>query len=151
MTWEVYLAQFELLANAQGWDDNEKALQLISSLRGATLEVLAHLTPAQRTDYSSIVEVLQRRYGHHQQVEVHWACLKARVQGRVESLPQLAQELDTLVHNACSSAMEDMVTILTRDYFVDALQNRELQLYIKQAHPQDIQVALAKPLELEMW
>ncbi|KAG0730516.1 hypothetical protein GWK47_028093 [Chionoecetes opilio] len=42
-----------------------------------------------------------------------------------------------------------MVEELTMDHFVDALQNRELQLYIKQAHPKDVREALAGALELE--
>ncbi|ROT62946.1 hypothetical protein C7M84_019192 [Penaeus vannamei] len=149
VAWEAYLAQFELLAGAQGWDDNEKALQLVSGLRGAALEVLAHLTSQQRTVYSHVVGALQRRFGHHHQAEGYRARLKARVRARGESLPQLAQELETLVRHAYPAAAEDMVTVLTRDYFVDALQDRELQLYIKQAHPEDVQVALAKALELE--
>jgi len=149
VAWEAYLAQFELLAGAQGWDDDEKALQLVSSLRGAALEVLAHLTPSQRTVYSNLVGALQRRFGHHQQAEVYRARLKARVRARGESLPQLAQELETLVRRAYPVAAEDMVTVLTRDYFVDALQDRELQLYVKQAHPEDVWVALARALELE--
>jgi len=149
VAWEAYLAQFELLAGAQGWDDDEKALQLVSGLRGAALEVLAHLTSQQRTVYSHVVGALQRRFGHHHQAEVYRARLKARVRARGESLPQLAQELETLVRHAYPAAAEDMVTVLTRDYFVDALQDRELQLYIKQAHPEDVQVALARALELE--
>ncbi|XP_069986319.1 uncharacterized protein [Penaeus vannamei] len=149
VAWEAYLAQFELLAGAQGWDDNEKALQLVSGLRGVALEVLAHLTSQQRTVYSHVVGALQRRFGHPHQAEVYRFRLKARVRARGESFPQLAQELETLVRHAYPAAAEDMVTVLTRDYFVDALQDRELQLYIKQAHPEDVQVALARALELE--
>ncbi|ROT64722.1 putative nitric oxide synthase-like [Penaeus vannamei] len=149
VAWEAYLAQFELLAGAQGWDDHEKALQLVSGLRGAALEVLAHLTSQQRTVYSHVVGALQRRFGHHHQAEVYRARLKARVRAKGESLPQLAQELETLVRHAYPAAAEDMVTVLTRDYFVDALQDRELQLYIKQVHPEGVQVALARALELE--
>nr|XP_027213555.1 uncharacterized protein LOC113806594 [Penaeus vannamei] len=149
VAWEAYLAQVELLAGAQDWDDNEKALQLISGLRGVALEVLAHLTSQQRTVYSHVVGALQRRFGHHHQAEMYLARLKARVRARGESLPQLAQELETLVRHAYPAAAEDMVTVLTRDYFVDALQDRELQLYIEQAHPEDVQVALARALELE--
>ncbi|MPC47414.1 hypothetical protein E2C01_041159 [Portunus trituberculatus] len=52
VAWEAYLAQFELLANAQAWDEDECALQLVSSLRGAAFEVLAHLTLVQRTSYT---------------------------------------------------------------------------------------------------
>ena len=39
VAWEAYPAQFELLADAQGWDDAEWALQLVSYLRGPALKV----------------------------------------------------------------------------------------------------------------
>jgi len=111
--------------------------------------VLAHLTPAQRTAYACLIGALERRFGHHQQAEVYRARLKARMRARGEPFPQLAQEVETLVRRAYPAAAEDMVAVLTRDYFVDALQDRALQLYVKQAHPEDVQVALARALELE--
>lgn len=149
VAWEAYLAQFELLADAQGWDSAERALQLVSSLRGSALKVLGHLTPVQRLLYPSVVEALRKRFGHHQQAEVYRARLKARMRARGEPLPQLAQEMETLVRRAYPAAQEDMVVVLTRDHFVDALQDRNLQLYVKQAHPMDVQEALARALELE--
>ncbi|MPC50090.1 hypothetical protein E2C01_043912 [Portunus trituberculatus] len=36
------MAHFELLADAEGWDDQERALRLITSLRGPALGILAH-------------------------------------------------------------------------------------------------------------
>ena len=147
--WEAYFAQFQLLADAQGWDEAESALQLVASLRGPALEVLGHLTSTQRGDYSSVVEALRRKFGNYQQAEVYRARLKGRVRAKGESLPQLAQDIDTLVRRAFPSASEDMVGVLTTDHFLDALQNRELQLYVKQAHPKDVKEALARALEHE--
>ncbi|MPC51540.1 hypothetical protein E2C01_045388 [Portunus trituberculatus] len=115
----------------------ERALWLVARLWGPTLGMLAHLTPAQRNSYSSFVGVLQRRFGQHQQTEAYRARLKTRVRSRGELLPQLAQELETLVRSAYPTTAEDMVTILTWDYFVDALQDQELQLYVQQVHPED--------------
>lgn len=149
VAWEAYLAQFELLATAQGWDDDERALQLVSCLRGPAVEVLGHLTPGQRVVYPSVVEALRRKYGQHQQVEVYRAKLKKRVRNHGEPLPQLAQELETLVRKAYPTAPEDMVVVLARDHFVDALQHQQLQIYVKQAHPRDLQEALARAVELE--
>ncbi|MPC93067.1 hypothetical protein E2C01_088183 [Portunus trituberculatus] len=100
VAWEAYLTQFELLANAQAWDEDECALQLVSSLRGAALEVLAHLTPVQRTSYTSVAEVYRAR-------------LKARVRAVGEPLSQLAQDLETLVCRAYPAAAEDMVSVGT--------------------------------------
>lgn len=72
-----------LLMNA--WD--------VSSLRGPALEVLAHLTPAQRTIYPNVVGELERLLGHHLQAEVYWTHLKGRVREAGEPLFLLAQDM----------------------------------------------------------
>ena len=41
VSWEAYRAQFELLAGQNHWDDQECAVQLATSLKGAAVEVLA--------------------------------------------------------------------------------------------------------------
>lgn len=40
-----------------------------------------------------------------------------------------------------------MVVVLVCDHFVDALQDQQLQIYVKQVHPSDLQEALAVELE----
>ncbi|MPC39385.1 hypothetical protein E2C01_032920 [Portunus trituberculatus] len=96
--WEAYQAQFELLADVNGWSDGERALQLVTCLRGQTVEVLSHLAPAQRASYRYVVEALQCHFGDLQQAEVHRSCLKVRVRCRGELLTQLAQKAESLVH-----------------------------------------------------
>ncbi len=38
--------------------------------------------------------------------------------------------------------------VLARNSFTDALDDQQLQIYVKQAHPGDLEVALARALEL---
>lgn len=149
VAWEAYVAQFEMLATAQGWNDAEKALQLATALRGQAVEVLGHLSPAQRASYQGVAEALKRRFGHHLQAEVYRARLKRRTRGRDETLSQLAQDMEALVRRAYPAAPEEMIVVLARDSFVDALNDQQLQIYVKQAHPGDLQVALARALEFE--
>ncbi|MPC74922.1 hypothetical protein E2C01_069302 [Portunus trituberculatus] len=78
VAWESYGAQFDLLAVAQGWDQAEKALQLVTALRGPAIEVFGHLSPTQRASFPDIAEALRRRFGHHHQAEVYRAKLKKR-------------------------------------------------------------------------
>ncbi|MPC19700.1 hypothetical protein E2C01_012627 [Portunus trituberculatus] len=59
---EAYPAQFELLAQGQGWGDQEKALQLVASLRWPALEILAHMTASQRSTYTTVAEALRRHF-----------------------------------------------------------------------------------------
>ncbi len=44
---------------------------------------------------------------------------------------------------------KEIIVVLAQDSFIDALDNLQLQIYVKQAHPGDLQVALARTLELE--
>jgi len=149
VAWEAYQAQFELLARGQGWSAEDMALQLVASLRGPALEVLTYLTPGQRTSYVRVAEALQRRFGSSLQAEVYRARLKGRARQQGEPLPQLAQDLESLVRRAYPAASEEMVAVLARDHFVDALGSQQVQIYVKQAHPVDVQAALARAMEFE--
>lgn len=146
---EAYLAQFEVIAEAQAWDDHEKAVQLVSSLKGQAVEVLSHLTMLQRTSYESVKTALERRYGHQYQEEAFRARFRARIRTRGETLQHLAQDLEALVHRAYPGANENLIVVLLRDQFVDALQDYQLQVYVKQAHTTNLQQALARALEYE--
>ncbi|XP_045124135.1 uncharacterized protein LOC123512044 [Portunus trituberculatus] len=149
VAWESYAAQFDLLAAAQGWDQAEKALQLATALSGPAIEVFGHLPPMQRASFPDIAEALRRRFGHRHQAEVYRAQLKKRTRQRGETLSQLAHDVEALVRRAYPIAIEEMVTVLARDAFLDALVDHQLQIYVRQAHPADMQVALARAMEFE--
>ena len=96
-----------------------------------------------------MVEGLQRKSGQQYQAEVYRARLKGRMRGRGEPLPELAQDMESLVRRAYPTAPEDMVDVLASDHFVHALQQQQLQIYVKQAHPRDLREALARAMEFE--
>lgn len=60
--WEVFIAQFELLADAAGWDAKHRALQLALCLTED-----AASSREERGDYSALVGALQRRFGQYGQ------------------------------------------------------------------------------------
>ncbi|KAK8373716.1 hypothetical protein O3P69_015673 [Scylla paramamosain] len=72
-----------------------------------------------------------------------------QLRGPGETLTRLAQDLEVLVRRAYPEASEEMITILLRDQFVDAIDNQQLRIYVQQAHPKDLQEALARGLEVE--
>ena len=95
------------------------------------------------------MDVLQRKFGLYQQAEVYQSRLKDRMRARREPLPHLAHEMETLVRRAYPSAPEEMVIVLACDHFVDDLGDQQLQIYVKQAHPENVQITLARALEFE--
>ncbi|KAK8389181.1 hypothetical protein O3P69_020863 [Scylla paramamosain] len=149
VSWEAYKTQFELLASARQCSRPEMAMQLVWALKGPALEVLNQLPAAQRCSYSKVTATLERRYGYQHQTEVFRTRFRARLRGPGETLTRLAQDLEVLVRRAYPEASEEMITILLRDQFVDAIDNQQLRIYVQQAHPKDLQEALARGLEME--
>lgn len=148
--WEDFFAQFQIIRKAQGWSIGEAALHLAACLRGPATSVLGSVPTDKQTDFYVLTEALERRFGKSFSPEVYRARLKARVRRKGEPLPQLAQDIETLVYRAYPHATRiNMADDLSKSYFIDALNNRELQLYVMQAHPVNLNAALASALEIE--
>lgn len=61
--WEAFHAQFELLAHAYAWSEEQKALQLALCLTDDALSCLMLLDTSERADYGALVGALRRRFG----------------------------------------------------------------------------------------
>lgn len=77
----------------QGWDRPDKALQLLSSLKGMAVEVLGHLTGFQLAAYECIRAALEKRFCHQHQEGAFWARFRARKKEGSKSLQHLAQNI----------------------------------------------------------
>lgn len=77
--------------------------------------------------------------------------VQAKVQGRMrgprKSLMHFARDLELLVRHAYPEASEDMITVLLCSQFVDAIDYPQIRIYVQQAHPSDLQEALARGLQ----
>ena len=149
MSLESYLAQFEDLAEMNGWSDRECAVHLSTSLKGSALEILAHLTREERHSYTDLVGALERRFGTRFQTEVFRERFRKRRRNRGESLQELAQDLEGMAYRAYPDASLEVRNILLKDQFVDSLGSERLQIQVKQARPVTLQEALARALEFE--
>ena len=149
--WEAYHTQFELLAELNRWKDVEKASYLAVSLRGAALTVLTNLPPRQRRDYGALTLALKNRYGTGHQAELNRAKLRGRIRHREETLPALAEDVERLARLAYPEAANEMIMTLAKDQFLDALQDEDMRLKIRQLRPQSLQQALELALEMESY
>ena len=52
--WVDYIVQFEKITNWNGWDQYERAQQLIMSLRGVAQRTVSEVNPYQLNDYDFI-------------------------------------------------------------------------------------------------
>ena len=147
--WDAYKLQFEMLAAVNGWSNAQKATYLAVSLRGPALIVLTNISADHRGDYDVLVAALDKRFGSAHRAELNRVKLRGRVRKREETLPELAEEVEHLARLAYPDAAAEMVEVLAKDQFIDALPDEEFRLRLRQSKPESLQQALKQALELE--
>ena len=148
-TWEAYRTQFEMLARVNNWNEMEKATYLAVSLKGPALTVLSNIPHDNLYNYSSLITALEARFGSAHQAELHRIKLKNRTRKREESLAELAEEVERLARLAYPEAPSEMLELLAKDQFIDALADGDMRLRTRQSHPKSLREALQTALELE--
>ena len=61
--WEPYIAQFEIVAGMNQWNDEQKGNYLATSLKGSSLSLLGNLPSDSCQDYKDLVAALESRFG----------------------------------------------------------------------------------------
>ena len=147
--WRSFIIQFESLADGHGWSSAERRCELVACLRGPALEVFSHLPGADRLDFQSLVASLESRFGVKQQEPWFRSQLRRRTRGAGESLPSLARDVERLVALAYPTAVQELRDSLACDHFVDALNDADLQIAVRQGRPGSLQEALAHAVEID--
>ena len=138
-----------MLAAACGWDDRQKAIELATSLRDQAVGVLATLAPHQRYDYRSLVAALEARFEPRHQTEMHRAGLRTRLRKRNEPLLALAQDLKKLTWKAFPTANQELCEQMNLNYFIDALNDGEMEWNVYQGKPRSVEQAVSLAMEYE--
>ena len=148
-SWEVFQAQFDIAAEINGWQEEDKAVFLATALEGRAALVLGNLSDKERRNYESLVSALTTRFGMAHQSEFARAKLKCRSKSKEDSMPELAESVEILTRVAYPDASVELQDTIARDNFIDALQDDDMRLKIRQARPKSLQSALENALELE--
>ena len=111
--------------------------------------MLADLRHDQRTKFCSLLSALGARFEPVQQSELHRVTLKTRLRCEDETLSELGQDVNRLVRLAYPSATVDVRELLFKDYFIDALNDHELEWAVLRGKPESVDNALTLALEYE--
>ena len=148
-SWQDYLIQFEMIADLNGWDDNNRALFLAAGLRGNAQEVLGDLDAARRRHYPSLLAKLSQRFGPQNQTEMFRSLLRNRTRKNEETLPELAHSIRRLVKQSYPTGDFDLLECLAKDHFIDALTDADSRWRIQQTRPRKLDDAVRVAVELE--
>lgn len=148
--WDAFKAQFELLADAAGWSEKHKALQLALCLTDDAAACLLLLSPAERNDYNALVGALHRRFGQCSQPVLLRTEFHNRNRQQGEPLRILANDIECLCKRAYADMPSSVQNELARDRFIQALSPRELRVQTQLAHPTTLSEALELAIEREI-
>lgn len=147
-SWAAYRQQFQTVAAANGWTEEQSLTALTVALRGAALSVLEAL-PNSGSDFKDLMDALESRYGERHLEHVFRAQLRDRVQRSDEGLQQWALEVEKLVRKAYPSADARMVDTNILQAFVDGIKDLETRAAVRLRHHASLKEALAHALEVE--
>ena len=144
-----FLLQYEMVGEYNQWDRKTMASQLAMCLKDDAVAVLSDLSFDQRRQYDSLVAALRDRFEPENQTQLHRAQLKARIRQPNETLPQLAHDIRKLVRDANPLVPANIREAMAKDSFLDALNDRDLELAVFQGQPKTLQDALKVAMEME--
>lgn len=103
---EEWIEQFELIAEAYGWDSRTKLINLTTRLQGQAYSFYRTCSPEQRADYASLKSQLMSRFTPVRLQAVHSNLFHQRKQEETETVDQYAQELRGLFYRAYPRASQ---------------------------------------------
>ncbi|GBN72270.1 hypothetical protein AVEN_238991-1 [Araneus ventricosus] len=121
----VFKTQFDVVSSANGWNNFEKASQLVTSLRGSAAEVLQGIPSDKLTDLTTIENALEARFGDSHLTQFYRTELKTRRQKPGESLRALAADVERVMSLAYSECPQDIRDSLAAQYFVEAIRDED--------------------------
>ena len=123
-----WLEQLELVAAAYRWDEPNKLVNLVTRLKGQAFAFYRSCEEKKRTQYSTLVGELKKRFTPVRIQAVQSSLFHDRKQKAVESVDTYAQELKVLFYKAyplaqqASAETQDMGKSVLTSQFVSGLQ-----------------------------
>ena len=140
-SWSDYLVQFQIAARLNHWSEEEKAMELATSLVGQARGVLSDMSEQDRLDYGALVQKLSLRFEPVDLEGMYQSQLRGRKHKHNESLPELAQDIGKLTRQAFPTADETTYNYMAVTSFISALGNEQQELFVYQRDSKTVEEA----------
>ncbi|UYV68182.1 K02A2.6-like, partial [Cordylochernes scorpioides] len=148
-SWTSFKTQFDVVAQANGWNIRDKASFLAAALRGPAVDVLQMIPEQLRLDFNALIDALESRYGEEHYQQFHVVKFKKRLQEKKESLQDLANDirrLERLAFPTCPSETQDF---MAQQQFIDAIGDPETQIFARLSSATTLQETLVQAMKHE--
>lgn len=147
--WDSWLAHFEDCAEINGWNLARRAQFLAVRMRGAALLQLQSIPATVRANYDDVKTALRLKFVPQERIELHKAEFRARRREKDEKLSDLSSSLRRLARKAYPEAAEELQDSLAKDQFIDALEDREIRLKLRESGAKTLDEAVSRALQIE--
>ncbi|MGH0132156.1 UNVERIFIED_CONTAM: hypothetical protein FKN15_034862 [Acipenser sinensis] len=147
--WEAYRAKFQIVAQANGWNQRERAVRLAAALEGEALRALLDLNEAELADSQAVLTALDRRFGSAEPAVNLRQRLASRSRQPGEKLGVFAAEVRYLARKGyptfTAEAQEDLAT----EAFLRGLTPESLRQHVRLSAPTSLELALKQAKVVE--
>ncbi|UYV76815.1 hypothetical protein LAZ67_14002092 [Cordylochernes scorpioides] len=148
-SWTSFKTQFDVDAQANGWNVRDKASFLAAALRGPAVDVLQMIPEQLRLDFNSLIDTLYFRYGEEHYQQLHVVKFKNILQEKKESLQDLANDIRRLARLAFPSCPSETQDFMAQQQFIDAIGDPETQKFARLSTATTLQETLVQAMKHE--
>jgi len=147
----TFMAKFRSASQYNQWDSADQLAHLRASLVGAAAQCMWDVTPGSADTLDDLIELLKSRFGCEGQAEKFRAELRTRKRKPGESLQSLYQDIRRLLSQAYPGPSNPTTEIVGRDSFLNALDDKNFALRVREREPPSLEQALKIALRFEAY
>ncbi|UYV82242.1 K02A2.6-like [Cordylochernes scorpioides] len=148
-SWTSFKAQFDVVAQANGWNVRDKASFLAAALRGPAVDVLQMIPEQLRLDFNALIDALESRYGEEHYQQLHVVKFKNRLQEKKGSLQDLANDIRRLARLAFPTCPSETQDFIGQQQFINAFGDPETQKFARLSSVTTLQETLVQAMKHE--
>ena len=147
--WHTWWEHFQTVSQVNNWTPVQQVAYLGLYLSGNAQSYYYSLPQATRQGpLAGLEQVLERRFGAAQNVDVFRAELHARKQYNGEPLSSFCEEIRKLSRRSYPTLDPQVQDVLGKDQFLNGLDSRELRIQVRTAAPATLDEALQHSLRI---
>ena len=148
---ESFLAKFEICSRHNQWKEADRMDNLQCALTGEAAQILWDMGAEGVKTSKNLIRQLQARYGSANQTALYRTQLKFRRRQKGETLAELVNDVRRLIVLAYPGPSSSMKEALACEAFLEALNDKELAMKIREKEPPTLEEAYQFAMRLEAY
>ena len=128
--WPAWFRHFRAVADVQGWDKDQRALQMVSYLDEKAMNVAQELSDRELYDYDALVGLLSARFDPASRVSASRSCFHGRTRRHQEDADTYADSITELCRLGYPQSSPELRQELISEQFVRGQSDPELKKYL---------------------